>query len=521
MIRFFMVGMLALYPALVLAQSDSFIIRTFIGSDTEAPTTPTGVAVTPMSSSQIDIVWSPVTDNFAVGGYRVARDGIHIATTSLTTFTDTGLLASTTYSYTIDAFDLFYNFSSTSLSVGTTTLPLTVPVVATTTPTDTTAVTAVPALRSFLLTPDKRTVRLNFDSYGPTRYIIRFGRTNTHELGSVSTNIFKTNHEVVLSGLEPGTAYYVELSLINNSGSERVVRRERFVTMAAITPSVPISAYGVRGEIRGDDIQLLWENPRNYDAVRVVRSHLFYPTDIYDGVTIYEGRDTGVVDTAVLAQHDEVFYAVFVIMPDGQVAAPAVLRVARPRSSQSSSQSDGGVKDTSLLPPPVPPDMSLSPAYERYLVPSDIFFSSRDSLKTLDSLERLPVDETIVVSIPVSALPLHLKTILVSLYHPSNHNEVATYLLKLRADGEAYEASLRTSTVVGEGKILVELYDYERTVVRRLSRTVVYTNEALHTPAATTTVIQQFASWWWLWLIPIMLGIGWRLLMVFRREDNR
>ena len=211
MIRIFIVIICGLLPMLALAQASSeFNINALVGTDTEAPTTPSGVTATPVSPNQIDITWTPVTDNFAVGGYRVFRDGLHIATTSLTTFSDAGLVASTSYSYTIDAFDVFYNFSSTSAPVATTTLPIPVVPVATSTPTTTSATgdaTAVPAVRSFLITPANQSAKLTFVSYGPTRYLIRFGRTEAYELGSVSTNVFKTNHEADACGL----AFYASI----------------------------------------------------------------------------------------------------------------------------------------------------------------------------------------------------------------------------------------------------------------------------------------------------------------------
>lgn len=511
-----------LIPLVSFAQSDEFIIRTLVGNDTTPPSVPSGVTATPVSPYQIDIAWNPSTDNFAMGGYRISRDGLHIATTSLTTFSDTGLLASTTYSYTIDAFDVFYNFSSTSSPVATTTFPVPVPPVATSTPsTDSTpSATAVPALRSFSITPQQQSAVIDFASYGPTRYIIRFGRTSAYELGSVSTNLFKITQQAIVSGLEPGTTYYIEVTLVNGFGVERVVRQDQFTTLAPVTSSVPLSVTKLRGVIDNNDVSLRWDNPSDFATVRVVRSHLFYPTDMYDGVTVYQGRGSDVVDKGVLRDMDTVYYAVFVITSDGRVAAPAVLRLTKNAVGGLPSNNNQSELASSS---PALPDVT-APNYERFLQPSDIFFTVSGTTTTFDSLRVITTDERVLVSIPATAVPNHLKTILVSVYDPTNNNNVTSYLLKLRGDGEAYEASFRSSKVVGEGRIIIELYDYEQVVVRRISRVVSYITDGTSS-IFSYDFFALFNKWVGvLTLSFFIVAIGWWLLLFLRRrrrEDNR
>ena len=53
---------------------------TAAGPDTVAPSAPTGLTATPVSSSQINLSWIASTDNVAVTGYQVFRDGTQIAT---------------------------------------------------------------------------------------------------------------------------------------------------------------------------------------------------------------------------------------------------------------------------------------------------------------------------------------------------------------------------------------------------------------------------------------------------------
>ncbi len=75
--------------------------------DTSAPTVPQGLSATPVGETRVDLSWNASTDNGGgnVAGYRVFRDGAQIATVATTSYSDTGLSASTSYSYRVLAFD--------------------------------------------------------------------------------------------------------------------------------------------------------------------------------------------------------------------------------------------------------------------------------------------------------------------------------------------------------------------------------------------------------------------------------
>src|SRR2546428_2098457 len=89
--------------------------------DTTPPSVPTGLTAAAVSSSQINLSWTASTDNVGVSGYRVYRGGTQIATTSTTSFTNTGLSPSTTYTYTVAAYDAAGNLSAQSSSASATT----------------------------------------------------------------------------------------------------------------------------------------------------------------------------------------------------------------------------------------------------------------------------------------------------------------------------------------------------------------------------------------------------------------
>jgi uncharacterized repeat protein (TIGR03806 family) len=82
---------------------------TLANPDITPPTVPGGVTATALSASQIRIDWTASTDaGTGVAGYRLFRNGsasVLATVTSGTTYTDSGLSASTLYSYALRAFD--------------------------------------------------------------------------------------------------------------------------------------------------------------------------------------------------------------------------------------------------------------------------------------------------------------------------------------------------------------------------------------------------------------------------------
>jgi predicted TIM-barrel fold metal-dependent hydrolase len=69
------------------------------------PSTPENLQATAASPSKIILCWDASSDNVGVKGYKIYRDGIEIDTTTDTIFQDMGLSASTTYVYTVSAYD--------------------------------------------------------------------------------------------------------------------------------------------------------------------------------------------------------------------------------------------------------------------------------------------------------------------------------------------------------------------------------------------------------------------------------
>ena len=98
--------------------------------DTSPPNAPAGLTATAVGSSQVNLGWSASTDDVGVTGYRVERcqgpgctDFAQVGTPTGTSFSDTGLSASTTYRYRVRAVDAAANLSAYSNIAEATTGP--------------------------------------------------------------------------------------------------------------------------------------------------------------------------------------------------------------------------------------------------------------------------------------------------------------------------------------------------------------------------------------------------------------
>lgn len=89
------------------------------GTDATAPTAPNGLKTTAIAATSVTLAWTAAADNFSVAGYDIYRGTTKVGTATTTSYTNTGLTASTTYSYTVKARDAAGKISaaSTALSV--------------------------------------------------------------------------------------------------------------------------------------------------------------------------------------------------------------------------------------------------------------------------------------------------------------------------------------------------------------------------------------------------------------------
>lgn len=98
--------------------------------DRSAPSAPTNLMATSVTSTSVSLSWNKATDNVGVTAYNIYRNSLYAGRSTANTFTITGLLAATTYKFYVKAVDAAGNISAGS-NIITVTTPAD-----TTTPTD-------------------------------------------------------------------------------------------------------------------------------------------------------------------------------------------------------------------------------------------------------------------------------------------------------------------------------------------------------------------------------------------------
>jgi fibronectin type III domain protein/calcineurin-like phosphoesterase family protein len=94
--------------------------------DTEPPTLPTSLTASAGGPDRVKLSWKASLDNDGVAGYRIARNGVDVASsptagTTTVPYVDAGLQPNTTYTYRLTAYDSLGNVSVPSSTVTVTT----------------------------------------------------------------------------------------------------------------------------------------------------------------------------------------------------------------------------------------------------------------------------------------------------------------------------------------------------------------------------------------------------------------
>ncbi|HYF84254.1 MAG TPA: fibronectin type III domain-containing protein [Clostridia bacterium] len=90
-------------------------------SDKAAPSQPSGLEASSVTVTEVNLTWSPSSDNVKVKGYDIFRDGVKIGTTSKTGYLNKSLIPGKSYTYMVRASDISGNLSGNSSPLKVTT----------------------------------------------------------------------------------------------------------------------------------------------------------------------------------------------------------------------------------------------------------------------------------------------------------------------------------------------------------------------------------------------------------------
>ncbi len=106
----------------VSAASTALSVKTAPRADTAAPSAPSNLVVSNVTSASVDLAWAAAADTVGVTGYGIYINGYYTTTVTTTRYTASGLTPGAVYSFKVKAGDAAGNISAASNTVTVTTL---------------------------------------------------------------------------------------------------------------------------------------------------------------------------------------------------------------------------------------------------------------------------------------------------------------------------------------------------------------------------------------------------------------
>jgi trimeric autotransporter adhesin len=250
---------------------------------TAAPAPPTALTATAASSSQINLTWTASTT--AGVQYEVLQNGAVIATISGTAYSSTGLIASTTYNYTVEATNSAGPstpdgpVSATTLAGGTGTAAP---------PTSLTAVGSSSQqidlrwVPSTTAAPD--TAPVNYHVYRSTTP--NFTPSAANLMGSIigNTNYVDSNYPATLTppagpGVQPATTYYYQVVASTSAGASVAAAASATSLPATPSTSAPAPLTGLTAMAEdANEIDLVWNSTNSMVGTAVTEYTIYRST---------------------------------------------------------------------------------------------------------------------------------------------------------------------------------------------------------------------------------------------------
>lgn len=270
--------------------ASNIIYVTTLPKDAAAPSAPSGLNASSVTSSSLKLAWNASTDNVGVVGYLVYKNGVNVASVSGTSYSASGLTASTAYSFYVKAKDAAGNLSAASSAISVKTAP----------PPDTTAPSAPSNLAASNITPTSLNLiwTAAADNVGVTGYGIYI---NSAYITTVTAGSYAA------TGLTPGTAYSFKVKAGDAAGNISAASNTISVTTppaAIVDTQIPAAPANLSASSVGSSQAFLnWS--ASTDDIGVT-SYLIYQ----DGVNIAATADLGYQVTGLSPMSAYSFYVI-------------------------------------------------------------------------------------------------------------------------------------------------------------------------------------------------------------------
>lgn len=341
-------------------------------------------------------------------------------------------------------------------------------------------------IKNLSVTPDETTAEMTFETNFAASIVISYGTSlsTLDQTITIDGDPSVKSYSATLTDLEPGTLYFFRIDAETvSSPTKTATRSDTFETLIPIFTAVSPTNFNADYQESQNGIVLTWDNPPpdEFDIVRVLKSDTFYPSDPTDGEIIYEGRADQFVDTNVEAGVTY-YYTLFARNDAGQFSSglidsdrvPIVEDPDPVDPDPTDPDPDEEPDPFDKLPDVTDPDPALKDLEFR------IIQSGRVQTFLDGDLVALEGDESFVITVDYDDLPEVLKTIGVTLIHPTRPDKVFSFLLKVDDAKTQYQANIAPLYDSGEYEMHIHIIDHQNNRLSRYANALVV--GALPTP---------------------------------------
>lgn len=429
---------------------------------------------TTLTSDRIELDWGEATDDYAVGGYYIYRDGVRIAQvqTFPRTFVDSQLQPSTSYAYNVSAFDTSGHEGAWSATSTAKTLPF--PIV-TTNPTPTPFILGGSSQPVISIIPTDHSALVTFNTAPSVITELFWGTSTAYASGVIAEKYPTDAHHFILQPLTPSTNYLLKIVFISADGHQTVYDNIPFRTLSAPFVTLPPNVLNFSATAASSSIALNWTMPNDKSVVgvRLVRSTTFYPATPDDGQIIFENNDassTNHLDDENVKPDTTYYYSIFTEDISGNFSSGVVAsaRILLP----------GEVAATSTPIENLPQASNVDPKIAALTLADFLFIQSGNSLSVDynpsfpdQGLVTIVGDQNLTVALTYYRVPEILKTIAVTLV--ASTSQTFTFLLRANRDKTRYEATIGALGNPDIYKLALNIIDFKNQGEKKINGTLV------------------------------------------------
>lgn len=324
-----------------------------------------------------------------------------------------------------------------------------------------------PEIKNLVVAPDTTSTVISWETDEPTRYALYWGETPLYEMGAQSSAAFETKHLAIINGLDPGKEYYFRIEVVKENNKKTDLVGQIFETLLFPDNNPPANVSNLKSrfvtDASGAFVVLNWSNPADYDlaGVRVVRSEYFFPKDPSDGLLVYEGLGTEIVDKNGVFSGKLYFYTIFTFDYKENYSSGAITR-------PFAGIPEGEIIDISEL------TEELADPLIRSLTPEDLKVAQDEAVTVVeDGVISVISSEPFKFSLAADKLPNVLKSIIVTIIDPDDPRKKFSFLLRINEEKTSYEAQIAALEKEGRYPVEVLVFDFKNQAVKKIKTELV------------------------------------------------